>query len=108
MLKELWAKDNLSCRDIAQRLDVTRNAVIGRAHRLDLESRPQKLKPVPVKTKPRKQRAATSTLPPPRKPARLAANTLLVHSAPLSKSSGPELSKSELRRLFEQAWRNTR
>ncbi|MEC7303926.1 MAG: GcrA family cell cycle regulator, partial [Pseudomonadota bacterium] len=45
-LKNLW-EEGLSASQIANRLgDVTRNAVIGKAHRLGLSSRPSPIKRV--------------------------------------------------------------
>ncbi|MBO7072588.1 MAG: hypothetical protein J6V89_03595 [Acetobacter sp.] len=38
-LKQLWA-DDLSTAEIGRRLNMTKNAVIGKAHRLGLSSRP--------------------------------------------------------------------
>ena len=44
MLKDMWGK-GFSARDIAEKLGgVTRNAVIGKAHRLGLSSRPSSTK----------------------------------------------------------------
>lgn len=44
LLKQLWS-DGLSAGEIAKNLgDVSRNAVIGKAHRLGLESRPSPIK----------------------------------------------------------------
>ena len=38
-LKELWAANVLSCAQIAQCMGLTRNAVIGKVHRLKLPSK---------------------------------------------------------------------
>ncbi|MBO6035902.1 MAG: hypothetical protein J6P38_02290 [Acetobacter sp.] len=38
-LKQLWA-DDLSTAEIGRRLNMTKNAVVGKAHRLGLSSRP--------------------------------------------------------------------
>ena len=53
LLKTLWKK-GLSASQIAEELggDVTRNAVIGKAHRLDLSSRPSPVKKAPKIEKP--------------------------------------------------------
>ena len=41
LLKKLWSEPGLSCRDIANMLGVSRNAVIGKGGRLNLPTRPQ-------------------------------------------------------------------
>lgn len=42
-LKQLWG-EGLSAQEIGRKLDVTKNAVIGKAHRLGLPSRPSPIK----------------------------------------------------------------
>lgn len=42
-LRQLWS-DGLSAAEIGRRLDVSKNAVIGKAHRLGLPSRPSPIK----------------------------------------------------------------
>ncbi|OPZ76855.1 MAG: GcrA cell cycle regulator [Alphaproteobacteria bacterium ADurb.Bin438] len=42
-LKKLWA-EGLTTGEIGKRLGVSKNAVVGKAHRLDLESRPSPIK----------------------------------------------------------------
>ena len=44
-LRELW-NEGLSTADIGQRLNLSKNAVIGKAHRLDLPSRPSPIRRV--------------------------------------------------------------
>jgi GcrA cell cycle regulator len=39
-LRELWSDLRLSCAEIARRLGVSKNAVVGKAHRLKLPARP--------------------------------------------------------------------
>lgn len=63
LLKELWEK-GLSASQIATELGgVTRNAVIGKAHRMGLSSRPS-----PVKGEPAKQAAAARPAAPKKQP----------------------------------------
>ena len=59
LLKQLW-NQNLSAWVIAEQLGITKNAVIGKAHRLGLPSHK------PVQRKPRKQAAAPMWRPKPR------------------------------------------
>lgn len=42
-LQKLW-QEGLSAGEIAKQLDITRNAVIGKAHRLNLQSRPSPIR----------------------------------------------------------------
>lgn len=52
-LRELWSQ-GLSASQIAERLGgITRNAVIGKAHRLALASRPSPIRATPGQTRPR-------------------------------------------------------
>lgn len=63
-LKKLWG-EGLSASQIAQKLGgVTRNAVIGKVHRLGLSGRATPSRPVrrPVKTTPRPKRPQTQTV----------------------------------------------
>jgi GcrA cell cycle regulator len=78
-LKELWSK-GMTASQIADELGgVSRNAVIGKAHRLGLQSRPSPVKPnepVAVRAKPKpaapvaEQEAGEEAAPPPRAPQR--------------------------------------
>lgn len=66
-LKDLWAQ-GLSTAEIGRRLSVSKNAIVGKAHRLDLDARPSPIrrdgpKPVPERA-PTYPRAAGPTLPP--------------------------------------------
>lgn len=60
LLKKLW-EDGRSASQIAEAMgDVTRNAVIGKAHRIGLKARPSPI---------RRQKAAPAASPAPRRPA---------------------------------------
>jgi len=62
LLREMWAQ-GLSASQIAHRLGgVTRNAVIGKAHRLGLEGRPSPIKGTPGAPRPRPRAAAKRAL----------------------------------------------
>ncbi len=62
-LRELWSQ-GLSASQIAERLGgVTRNAVIGKAHRLSLASRPSPIRGTPGQTRPRARPAPMSRRP---------------------------------------------
>ena len=72
-LKALWDDPDLSAAMIARRLGVTRNAVIGKAHRLGL-SKPRTPRPPagpvpPPRRHRRLVRSAAVSSPPPRRPA---------------------------------------
>jgi GcrA cell cycle regulator len=62
LLKTMWAEGNTASQ-IAKALDITRNAVIGKAHRLGLSGRPSPIRPpdapaapaAPVRAKPKKK-----------------------------------------------------
>jgi GcrA cell cycle regulator len=48
LLRELWA-EGLSTAEIGRRLGVSKNAIVGKAHRLDLEARPSPIRRDPPK-----------------------------------------------------------
>lgn len=79
LLKKLWL-DGLSASQIASQLGgVTRNAVIGKVHRLNLSGR---AKPAPSAPRPRKARPATPHRPSTTRPF-IAGNTALkIHAHP--------------------------
>jgi GcrA cell cycle regulator len=66
-LRELWSEGH-STAEIGRRLGVSKNAIVGKAHRLDLEARPSPIRrggsgtPAPRRSTPR--RVAGPTLPP--------------------------------------------
>lgn len=63
-LRRLWADDQLSSSTIALRLGTTKNAVVGKAHRLGLPSRPSPIKPA-SEPRPRPMFRPKVTLPGP-------------------------------------------
>src|SRR4030095_11203012 len=73
-LKELWSK-GMTASQIADELgNVSRNAVIGKAHRLGLQSRPSPVKPnEPTPAKPRSKAPAQAAEAKPQAPAAPAA-----------------------------------
>lgn len=74
LLKKLWA-DGLSASQIASQLGgVTRNAVIGKVHRLNLSGR---AKPAATQTRPRKARQTTASSQRPAPRPMVAGNTAL-------------------------------
>ncbi len=64
-LRALWAEGH-STAEIGRRLGVSKNAVVGKAHRLDLEGRPSPIRPAAEGARPRPtaRRVAGPTLPP--------------------------------------------
>lgn len=64
-LRELWAQ-GLSTAEIGRRLGVSKNAIVGKAHRLDLDARPSPIRRESGKgqTERTTQRVAGPTLPP--------------------------------------------
>lgn len=91
LLKKLWA-DGLSASQIAQQLgDVTRNAVIGKVHRLNLSGR---AKPAASTPRPRKPRASAG-----HRPTRtfVAGNTALkVHAPPAPRRAPAQIPIEDL------------
>ena len=91
----MW-KGGASASIIGDELGISRNAVIGKAHRLGLDTRPPTFK--------HSSRIAPTGRPISKPPQRIVS----VMTVTVSKSTRkPELTKGELRRLFEEAWRNT-
>ncbi len=64
-LRALWGEGH-STAEIGRRLGVSKNAVVGKAHRLDLTSRPSPIRPSPegTRARPPARRGAGPTLPP--------------------------------------------
>lgn len=64
-LRELWSEGH-STAEIGRRLGVSKNAVVGKAHRLDLPARPSPIRREPDSMAPRRalRRAEGPTLPP--------------------------------------------
>jgi GcrA cell cycle regulator len=89
-LKELWTK-GMTASQIADELGgVSRNAVIGKAHRLGLQSRPSPVKPnEPVAAAPKAKPAAPTAeaLAEPQKPSAPARAAALPDSAPAAAAS---------------------
>jgi len=86
-LKKLWA-DGLSASQIAAELGgITRNAVIGKVHRLGLSARAKS--PSSAAPRPRKPRAAAHVLRVPR--SSLRGNTAFAHAFDLELEPEPEL-----------------
>jgi GcrA cell cycle regulator len=83
LLRDLWTQGH-STAEIGRRLGVSKNAIVGKAHRLDLDARPSPIrrdvKQVPDRPSPY-SRTAGPTLPP------LASTSVQVFSAPLAPSN---------------------
>jgi len=93
LLRRLWA-EQLSVTQIAVKMQTTRGAIIGKAHRLHLEPR---------------GRGFNSHIrgPRPKRPREHHRVGSVPKTNRVIREPEPELSKAELRRQFEQAWRNT-
>jgi len=103
-LKELWSK-GMTASQIADELgNVSRNAVIGKAHRLGLQSRPSPVKPnEPAPAKPRSKPAAQPTEPKAATPAAPAARVERVATDEpageigAGQTSAPEIPQPQIR-----------
>jgi GcrA cell cycle regulator len=62
-LRTLWAEGH-STAEIGRRLGVSKNAIVGKAHRLDLDARPSPIRREPPPAPPTCFRADGTTLPP--------------------------------------------
>jgi len=98
-LRDLWAEGH-STAEIGRRLGVSKNAIVGKAHRLDLDARPSPIRregPKPVSERPAPlARAAGPTLPPLASaivpPAATAAYTMPRPAAPRPAAPPPGIS----------------
>jgi GcrA cell cycle regulator len=61
-LRQLWA-EGVSAKDIGYRLSFSKNAVVGKAHRLELDARPYPIKRAGAAKTPKPERAPILTLP---------------------------------------------
>lgn len=62
-LRKLWAEGHATA-EIGRRMGVSRNGVVGKAHRLGLPSRPSPIRPAAEPREPEIPRAPAATLPP--------------------------------------------
>jgi GcrA cell cycle regulator len=86
-LKKMW-QDGSTASQIADELGgVSRNAVIGKAHRLGLEARPSPVKPGEEKEAPKK--TAKAAAPKAAKPARTEAPAAAAHAADVAPGDAP-------------------
>ena len=86
-LKKMW-QDGSTASQIADELGgVSRNAVIGKAHRLGLEARPSPVKPGEEKEAPKK--AAKAAAPKAAKPAKTEAPSAAAHAADVAPGDAP-------------------
>lgn len=65
-LGQLW-REGLSTAEIGRRLGISKNAVVGKAHRLNLPSRPSPIRNPPLRMAPRPQPEPEVITPPPPK-----------------------------------------
>ena len=107
-LKALWA-EGLSTAEIGRRMSISKNAVIGKSHRLDLAARLSPIRPAAQAKERRPRRmncpslaelqgrppvgAKPATTVPPPPPVRVAARRLVVPPAPELPACTPLLSK---------------
>jgi GcrA cell cycle regulator len=93
LLRDLWTQ-GLSTAEIGRRLSVSKNAIVGKAHRLELDARPSPIRRESTKLMterpPVGPRMAGATLPPlasaDTQPAAAASNVQPLRSAPVSGS----------------------
>ena len=101
-LRELWAEGQTASK-IAEAIGVSRNAIIGKADRLKLSGRKSGFKRGTLRAR-RPKKAPEKT------PEFVPVLTTPVTAAKPHKPKKrlPEPTKSELRRMFEQAWAQTK
>jgi GcrA cell cycle regulator len=102
-LKKLWL-DGLSASQIAKQLGgVTRNAVIGKVHRLGLSGRAAPSQPIrPAFKAPRPARPVANSLPATRRPASPVEEPVLEVAAPLAAPQPPPETRSQAIALTPQ------
>ncbi len=83
-LKKMWEGGSTASQIADELGGVSRNAVIGKAHRLGLKSRPSPVKPNEDKPEPKKAAAAPAARPPVKKPLPAAPRSAPVAAAPAS------------------------
>lgn len=105
-LREMWS-EGFSAALIAEKLGTSRNAVIGKAHRLHLEERRQSGTKI---RKPQTHNGGRRRAAPIEKIENGGSNLAIFNASPRVrklKTRPPELSKNELRAMFAKAWANT-
>jgi len=88
-LRTLWAEGH-STAEIGRRLSVSKNAVVGKAHRLELEARPSPIRREPPPAPPSCFRADGTTLPPLPSTDEPVAVTPTVEPAPMVATPAPQ------------------
>ena len=101
-LREMWS-GGYSATLIAEAIGTSRNAVIGKAHRLDLEHRKKRTARI---KKTQKQNGGRTPI---EKIENEGSNLAIFNASPRVRKvkRGPDLSKNELRAMFAKAWANT-
>ena len=88
-LRTLWAEGH-STAEIGRRLSVSKNAVVGKAHRLELEARPSPIRREPPPAPPSCFRVDGTTLPPLPSTDEPVPVTPTVESAPMVATPAPQ------------------
>ena len=94
-LKALWAEGH-STAEIGRRMGISKNAVVGKAHRLSLSARPSPIRRDPAESRPASTRAprpapARAMLPPPIAVPSTAVAPPVAAGAPLLTQSAPRV-----------------
>src|SRR4051794_15800455 len=87
-LKAMWTQGSTASQIADDLGGVSRNAVIGKAHRLGLEARPSPVKPGEEKETPKK--AAKPAAPKAARPAKAEAPTSVVHADDVAPGDAPD------------------